>query len=402
MTILTTTCSDPAAGALLDRYAPGSFLFATGEHSMLCEGGTAVASDGRPARLCDDVRAALRAAPAGDGSPPRVVGAIPFDTRRPARIVLPETVNTAANTAARDGGPAVGTNAVAPAGGLEGFRIDARPEPAEHVRAVEQGLAELRADPELRKLVLARSLEMRRDEPLDPRAIVTELAARHPDAYTFAAELPAVDEGQRRTMVGASPELLVSRRGTEVRSRPLAGSAERSADPAEDRRRAEALLASAKDRVEHAVVVEAIAGALRPLCSSLDVPAQPVLTGTPTMWHLATPIAGTLASLSTSALGLAFALHPTPAICGWPADSARSAIGRIESFDRGFYTGLVGWCDAEGDGEWAIAIRCAEMTAERVRLFAGGGIVAASDPEAELDETSAKLRTMLDAIRAAA
>nr|BFE82385.1 hypothetical protein GCM10020093_049860 [Planobispora longispora] len=210
---------------------------------------------------------------------------------------------------------------------------------------------------------------------------------------SFAAPLPG-----GRTLIGASPELLVSRRGRTVISNPLAGSAARSADPAEDRRRAAALAASAKDLHEHRLVVEAVADALAPYCADLDVPNGPELTSTETMWHLSTRVTGVLRDPDTPVLALAAALHPTPAVCGTPRLRARRAIEELEPFDRGFYTGLVGWTDAAGDGEWAVTIRCAEAAGRMLRLYAGAGIVPGSDPDKELAETSAKFRTMLRAL----
>lgn len=197
------------------------------------------------------------------------------------------------------------------------------------------------------------------------------------------------------TLIGASPELLVARSGQLVTANPLAGSAARSSDPAEDKRRADALLLSAKDRHEHAVVVEAVASALRPYCRKLDVPAEPSVIGTKTMWHLSTKVTGELLEPAASSLELAVAMHPTPAVCGTPTGPARTAIRELESFDRRYFTGMVGWCDAAGDGEWAVTIRCAEIGEDAVTLYAGAGIVEGSDPAAELAETSSKLKTLL-------
>ena len=219
------------------------------------------------------------------------------------------------------------------------------------------------------------------------------LAARNAAAYVFAADLSA-GRGER-TLFGASPELLVSRTDRNVVSHPLAGSFPRSNDPAEDQRRAEALQGSAKDRHEHALVVEAIADVLTDYCSELAVPPVPELVPTGTMWHLGTRITGRLADPGITALDLAVALHPTPAVCGVPPDRARAAIAELEGFQRGFYAGAVGWCDAAGDGTWVVAIRCAELSAQGLRLYAGAGIVAGSDPDAELAETEAKFGTML-------
>jgi isochorismate synthase len=183
-----------------------------------------------------------------------------------------------------------------------------------------------------------------------------------------------------------------------VTANPLAGSAARSDDPIEDGRRATMLLRSAKDRREHAAVVDAIVANLSPLCTNVRVPAEPQLLPTATMWHLASPITASLRDPATSSLRLATALHPTPAVCGVPTERARSLIGELEPFDRGFYAGMVGWCDACGDGEWVITIRCGEVASDSLRLYAGAGIVAGSEPESELAETSAKFRTLLSAL----
>ncbi|ADH66469.1 isochorismate synthase [Nocardiopsis dassonvillei] len=270
----------------------------------------------------------------------------------------------------------------------------------------------------LDKVVLARTLLLDLAEPLDPGRVLARLTADNPGAFNFAVAAGAFGSGEvfgegsggtdgrdrdplRRpapVLVGASPELLVARSGRRVRSHPLAGSAPRHPDPEADRERAEALLASAKDLREHAFVVEAIAERLRPLCSRLDVPEAPSLTATATMWHLGTPLSGLLREPLPSALELAAVLHPTPAVCGTPAEAAARAIGAWEPFDRGLYAGAVGWCDADGDGEWAVTLRCAEIAGTRARLFAGAGIVADSVPAEEAAETGAKFRTMLNAL----
>ncbi|MFI6497345.1 isochorismate synthase [Nonomuraea typhae] len=265
------------------------------------------------------------------------------------------------------------------------------PAPAAYVRAVRLALADLQAG-NLDKVVLARTLELRSDEPISLRRLLRPLLGH---GYSFATPLPGGS-----TLAGASPELLVARRGRKVLSNPLAGSAERSDDPAEDSRRAAALLESAKDLHEHRLVVEAVAERLRRYCDSLEVPEAPQLTSTATMWHLSTEITGTLRDPATSVLTLAAALHPTPAVCGTPQAAARRVIGELEAVERGFYSGLAGWCDASGDGEWAVAIRCCEVHEHTVRLFAGAGIVAGSVPERELAETTSKFRTVLDALGA--
>jgi isochorismate synthase len=246
---------------------------------------------------------------------------------------------------------------------------------------------------EIRKVVLARTVEVEGGRAFDPRLLAHRLRAVDPDAYTFA--MPT----EQGVLVGASPELLVSRRGREVRSNPLAGSAPRSGDADEDRANAEALVASSKDQEEHAIVVDAVAKALRPLCEELTWDPEPILRETPNVWHLSTRFRGWLRQPVPSALELLAVLHPTPAVAGSPREAALDAIAELESFDRGRYAGPVGWVDADGDGEWAIALRCAELRGDRAVLYAGAGIVAGSEPEKELDETERKFRAFLDALR---
>ena len=249
----------------------------------------------------------------------------------------------------------------------------------------------------MRKVVLARTLEVDAGRELDPRQLLHRLRAVDPDAYTFAVAAGAeADDG---LLVGASPELLVSRRGREVRANPLAGSAPRAGDPDEDRANADALAADAKNLSEHAIVVEAVAAALDPLCDELTWDREPALLSTANVWHLSTRFRGVLREPAPSALDLVAVLHPTPAVCGDPAPVAGAAIRELEPFERGRYAGPVGWVDADGDGEWAIAIRCARLRADRATLFAGAGIVSASDPAAEVDETDRKFRAFLDSLR---
>ncbi|MDA8371027.1 MAG: isochorismate synthase [Nocardiopsaceae bacterium] len=326
------------------------------------------------------------------GGTPLAIGAIPFDDRAPAHIVVPEDVHwspplTGTGEADRARRPLPGPWTVRPS-----------PEPAGHIAGVERALklmADSAPDARLRKVVLARSLRLTGPGPVDVARLLGNLARRDPAGFTFALPLPS---GTGRTLIGASPELLVAKSGSAVAANPLAGSAPRSADPTKDQQRAVALLASAKDRYEHAVVAEAVAEGLRPFCRTLDVPARPGLAKTATMWHLSTRITGELRDHTTPSARLALALHPTPAVCGTPTRDAQAAIRAIEPFDRGFYTGAVGYTDARGDGEWVVTIRCADVTGDTLDLFAGGGIVTGSDPDAELAETSAKLRTLLFAL----
>ena len=249
------------------------------------------------------------------------------------------------------------------------------------------------ASSDLRKVVLARSIEVDAGRLLDPRRLAHRLRAVDPDAFTFA--MP-VDGG---VLVGASPELLVSRFGREVRSNPLAGSAPRSGDPTQDRAFADELAGSAKDREEHRIVVDDVARVIGSFCTELTWDPEPVLLETPNVWHLSTRFRGVLAEPAASVLEMVAALHPTPAVAGAPPADALATIAELEPFDRGCYAGPVGWVDADGDGEWAIALRCAVLDRERATLYAGAGIVAGSEPDAEVDETARKFRAFLDALR---
>ena len=272
--------------------------------------------------------------------------------------------------------------------------LQSRPTPpaADYAKAVATAVERIRAG-ELRKVVLARTIEVEAGRHLDPLQLAQRLRAVDPDAYTFIVPTP------NGVMVGASPELLVSRRGLRVRSNPLAGSAPRSGDPDEDRANADALVASSKDREEHAIVVEAVADALLPFCATLEHDPEPVLLSTANVWHLSTRFDGTLREPAPNALELVAALHPTPAVCGTPREVANALIRELEPFDRGCYAGPVGWMDANGDGEWAIALRCAELRGTQATLYAGAGIVADSVPEGEVEETERKFRAFLDSLR---
>lgn len=276
---------------------------------------------------------------------------------------------------------------------FEEIQLHPVPSPADYATVVGRAVARIRAG-ELRKVVLARSLEVDAGRDLDPHRLLWRLRAVDPDCYAFAVPVEP-----RRVLVGASPELLVSRSGLDVRSDPLAGSAPRFGHPDEDRASGEYLRASAKDRNEHAVVVEAVDAALRPFCAELTFDREPMLLGTANVWHLATRFRGRLREPTPGVLELLAALHPTPAVCGTPRAVAQQAIAELEPFDRGCYAGPVGWVDANGDGEWAIALRCAEIAGQTARLFAGAGIVSDSVPAQELDETERKFRALLDSLR---
>jgi isochorismate synthase len=199
-------------------------------------------------------------------------------------------------------------------------------------------------------------------------------------------------------LVGATPELLVSRFGDVVRSHPFAGTTPRTGVPEADARSAALLLASAKDRAEHRITIDMVLDAVLPFCSYVDSEPEPSIVSLANVQHLATLVEGRLSSPPASVLALVAALHPTPAVCGWPTADALAVIAELEGLDRGRYAGNVGWVDADGDGRFGVAIRCAEIVGNRARLFAGNGIVADSDPATELTETRAKLQAMLGAV----
>ena len=319
-----------------------------------------------------------------------VVGAIGFEPDTPAALTEPELV-------VRTDGP------LEPPAYFRGIRTRARvveeiPSPAEHRARVSTALTAINAGG-VGKVVLARAVRLESDEPIDPHAVCATLIDSSSHADGFLVDLsPAGDHCAGRVLVGSSPELLVRRRGDVVECHPLAGSAPRDADPTVDQASARALRDSGKDAFEHAFVVNSIAEALGSLCGELEIPARPSLTSSREMWHLGTRFRGRIADRRTTALDLALAVHPTPAVCGTPTDEARRLIAGIEG-PRGFYAGTVGWADASGNGDWMVSIRCAEIDAGRTGAvaWAGGGIVADSDPDDEVAETGAKLRTVLKA-----
>jgi isochorismate synthase len=365
--------------ALLRHYRPGSFFLATPDQSLLATGVADTITERDPDELSTLVTKLL-----ADSDAPLAVGALPFDPADSPHMVLPHSVRWA--------GPPVEGKQRHVASQPAARTVQPVPTPEEYERCVTRAVSRL-SDGELRKVVLARTLRVTLDQPVDMRALLANLLRDNTHGYTYAVDLPSGS-----TLVGASPELLLSRSGGLVVANPLAGTLARDPDPEIDRRNAAALLASAKDQDEHVVVVEAVVEALRPFCHRLDVADAPSLVATPAVWHLSTRVTGELIDTGVSALRLASALHPTPAVCGTPPDRARDTIAELEPFDRGFYAGAVGWCDANGDGQWAVAIRCAEVSDSSLCLYSGAGIMPASVPHLELAETSAKFRTLLRAM----
>ena len=260
-------------------------------------------------------------------------------------------------------------------------------------RAVATAVGRIRAG-KLGKVVLARDLYATASEDIDVRVLLHRLADRYPDCYTFACA----------GLVGATPELLIRRQDDDISSLVLAGTTARGRDAGEDRALGTMLLSSAKETEEHEYAVAGVRATLAPLCDELRVDGRPSLMRLANVQHLATAISGRLAparqDTDHSVLALVAALHPTGAVCGTPTEVAMELIRELEGMDRGRYAGAVGWVDARGNGEWGIALRCAEVDGPRARLFAGGGIVSGSDPTAELAETQAKFRPMQFALEA--
>lgn len=243
---------------------------------------------------------------------------------------------------------------------------------------------------ELDKVVLARDVYVTSERDLDPRHLLNRLAAAFPTCWAFSVD----------GLVGATPELLVRREGDRVTSRVLAGTVRTDEDSGEDGRLAQELLGSDKDLEEHSYAVTSVAAALSAHCADLVVPIRPSVLRLANVQHLATDVSGLLVD-DTPVLGLAASLHPTAAVCGTPTERAFALIRMLEQFDRGRYAGPVGWMDANGDGEFGIALRCGQIdkfSPNHIRLFAGCGIVAGSDPASEVAESENKLLAMRHAL----
>ena len=335
------------------------------------------------------------------GTGPVTFGSVAYSAGSPsgATLVVPEVV-----VGARDGQwwvTTTGTGAGLPSPVVPRQSAPVEPEgvtfadgalsSAQWACAVEQAVSRITAG-ELDKVVLARDLRVGADEPIDPRWLLQRLAERYDTTWVFAVD----------GLVGATPEMLVRLEKGLVTSRVLAGTIRRTGDDAHDLALAGSLARSSKDLEEHEYAVRSVADALRPHCSSVNVPESPFVLHLSNVMHLATDVAGVLADGATS-LTLAASLHPSAAVCGTPAPAADALISELEHMDRGRYAGPVGWMDASGDGEWGIALRCGAFEpddAAAMRLFAGCGIVAGSDPDSEVAESDAKLVPMRDALTA--
>ncbi len=241
------------------------------------------------------------------------------------------------------------------------------------------------AESDLQKAVFARALTLHADADIPTRPVITDLAARFDHAMVFAVD----------GFIGASPELLASRTDRTVRAHPLAGTAARSDDAAVDADHIASLLASSKDRVEHQITIDWLLTELLPFCSYVDAEPEPSVLTLANVHHLGTLVEGVLSEPAASVLELVEAVHPTPALGGAPQADALALIDELEGFDRGRCGGPTGWVDASGNGQFAVSVRTAEIDGPTARIAAGVGVVAQSDPQAELEETQAKFRAML-------
>ncbi|MBM3730359.1 MAG: isochorismate synthase [Actinobacteria bacterium] len=357
-----------------------------------------------PSTRVQDVLAAIAVAP---GSfPPRAIGALPFAPGGAGSFVIP-ALSVVKTVAGEQHLVAVADTAAAAEALLARAhaQITLPPTSAPRAHAGRFGVAALTAVEvylkavtaardavrrgEITKAVIARDIEVTSTDPIDIHAVLLRLKASFGSSYRYSF----------RGLVGASPELLVEVEDQTVRSNPLAGTTARTGDPATDRALAEALLASEKNQIEHRVVVDMVHDTLLPYCSYLDWEPDASVVAVANVQHLGTRVEGRL-NRPAHVVDLARLLCPTPALGGHPRDTAVDLIRRVEGMDRGLYGGAMGWCDAAGNGTFAVTIRCAEFAQDRrrARLLAGGGIVADSDPEAELAETQAKFQAMLSAI----
>ena len=373
---------------------------ARGDGMLFVRDGVGLATRGVAARVrADEVAATLAGIDHDDtvgivGSGPVAIGVIPFRPGAVAELVVPALVvgrdpdGRQWTTVIDDAEIDLGSSPIASAT-TANFRVGPGVDVETYLEAVAAARDAVRAG-DLTKAVIARDVIVESDRAVDLRAVLTRLRASFGSSYRYSID----------GFVGASPELLVEVADGLVRSHPLAGTAPRTGDPAADARLGAELIASTKNQIEHRIVIDVVNDTLLRWCSFLDWEPEPQIVSVANVQHLGTRVQGPLSEPWPHVLELVTALSPTPALGGHPRDEALALIERVEGFERGRYGGAVGWVDARGNGTWAVAIRCAEFDPDRrrARLFAGGGIVAESDPLAELAETQAKFQAMLSAI----
>lgn len=371
---------------------------ARGDGYLFVRNGVGLAGRGEAARvpLADvpNFLAAINHTDEVGGVHPLAIGAIPFEPGTQCELVIPAvTVGKAADgrrwVTTIDGAETDLTPVAPPTPRAQEFTVRPLTPIDLYLAAVATARDAVRGG-RLTKAVIAREVQVRSPEPIDVHSVLLRLKAMFGLSHRYSMD----------GFIGASPELLVEVQGSTVRSHPLAGTTPRTGDPDTDRLAAAELLASEKNQIEHRVVIDMIHDTLLPWCSYLDWEPEASIVTVANVQHLGTAMEGHLSEPRPNVLELVAALSPTPALGGFPRAEALELIALAEGFVRGRYGGAVGWVDAAGDGMWAVAIRCAELSADRLtaRLVAGGGIVADSEPLSELAETQAKLQAMLAAI----
>lgn len=328
------------------------------------------------------------------GRGPIGLGWVPFAPGHPGEVVIPRVVVAKSSTGMcwvttiDDAAEALVSDAP-PRPAADAYTIDQVTPTRVYLAAVEAARQAVR-DERIVKAVIAREISVTSSRPFDRHGVLHRLKASFGSSYRFAID----------GFLGASPELLVAVDGRTVSSYPLAGTAPRAGDPTRDAEIATALIASTKNQVEHRAVIDMVHDTLLPWCSYLDWEPEPSIVTVANVQHLGTRLEGQLSSPRPNVATLVRALTPTPALGGYPGPAALALIADVEGVERDRYGGAVGWLDAEGNGTFAVAIRCAQLSADGTvaRLHAGGGIVADSDPLAELAETQAKFQAMLSAL----
>ncbi len=336
------------------------------------------------------------------GSGPVLIGAIPFDSQQPHDFVLPKLLVcksddgrcwvTTIQDSELDKSESIDLDLSpihAPSATSSSYTVTPGVDIETYLHAVTAARDAVR-NGVITKAVIARDVFVSSSQPIDIHSVLLRLRNSFGLSYHFSVD----------GFVGASPELLVSILYGEVSSHPLAGTAPRTGDPTTDAQLATSLLSSTKNQVEHRIVIDAVHDTLLPWCSYLDWEPEASIVAVANVQHLGTHMLGRLSEPFLHVLDAVYALSPTPALGGHPRDKALKLIADVEGMSRGRYGGAVGWFDSQGNGVWAVAIRCAEYSHNNTtaRLFAGGGIVADSDPLSELAETQAKLQAMLAAI----
>jgi menaquinone-specific isochorismate synthase len=384
--------------------------FAGSEGMLFVRNGIGVATHGIAARLASrDAKEFLASIQIDDfvkapGSGPVLIGSIPFDSQEFHEFVLPKIL-VCKSEDGRCWVTAVDIEEIELAHVFEShvseefissssttsssYTVAPGVEIDTYLQAVTVARDAVRSGT-ITKAVIARDVIVTSTNPIDIRAVLLRLRNSFGTSYQFSID----------GFVGASPELLVSILDGEVSSHPLAGTAPRTGDPTTDSEIATKLLSSTKNQIEHRIVIDAVHDTLLPWCSYLDWEPEASIVAVANVQHLGTHMSGRLSEPFLHILDAVYALSPTPALGGFPRDKALQLISDVEGMSRGRYGGAVGWFDSKGNGVWAVAIRCAEYSNNNMnaRLFAGGGIVADSDPLSELAETQAKLQAMLAAI----